>query len=300
MDLLTVFVMIAPMGLGLAVAIGVLTWTRRVRLAGRRSPLTQGLLRVPGHQLRLKFDDAFTDIMAWMMVAMLIPALLGALYSATFQRTNRWSLVAALIYLVAAVGAIALSAYKMVRLHTRAMDIRMGLDAEMAAGQELDQLMRRGAIVFHDLPAKNFNIDHVLICGAGVFAIETKSRMKPVRDNKVEAKVRFDGTDLCFPGWKDTSSIEQARRQARWLSQELGGAVGELVNVAPVLALPGWFVERTGRSDVRVLNPKSFHFLLEAKEQSLSPELIKRIAYQVERLCRDVAPAYSRSAEGNS
>jgi len=295
--LLQVVVMIGPMGLGIAVAFGVLTWSRRARLAGRRSPLTQGLLRAPGHQLRLKFDDAFTDIMAWMMMAMFIPAMSGALYSATLQRANRWSLVTALIYLIPAAGAIALSAYKMVRLHTRAMDVRMGWDAEMASGQELDQLMRRGAIVFHDLPARNFNIDHVLICEAGVFAVETKSRMKPVRDNKAEAKVRFDGNDLFFPDWKDSTSVEQARRQARWLSQELSGAIGEPVDVAPVLALPGWFIERTARSDVRVLSPKSFHVLLDSKEPPLSPELIKRIAYQVERRCRDVAPAYSGSTD---
>ena len=37
------------------------------------------------------------------------------------------------------------------------------VDAEVAIGQELDQLMRDGAAVFHDMPAERFNIDHVVI-----------------------------------------------------------------------------------------------------------------------------------------
>jgi len=54
-----------------------------------------------------------------------------------------------------------------------------GYDAELSVGQELNQLMRQGAVVFHDLPADGFNIDHVLISALGVFAIETKEYTKP-------------------------------------------------------------------------------------------------------------------------
>jgi hypothetical protein len=285
--------LIGPMVLGFIVAISVLYWSRRSRLLGRRSPLTQGLLRPPGHALRNQFDDTFVDIMTWMMVAIMMPAYVGALYVGGGQpiaAEQNW--VKNCVYLTLAIGMIALSACKLVKLHTKAMRLRMGWDAEMAAGQELDQLMRRGAAVFHDLQTGSFNIDHVLICSAGVFAVETKSRRKPKRGNRDGAKVTYDGTALYFPDWIETEPIEQSRSQARWLATELSKVVGEPVQVSPVLALPGWFVNEKRRADVRVMNPKNFHFLLESREPLLPRAMVDRIAYQVEQRCRDLPPAY--------
>jgi hypothetical protein len=39
--------------------------------------------------------------------------------------------------------------------------------------------MRQGAAAFHDLPAEQFNIDHVVVATEGVFAFETKGFTKP-------------------------------------------------------------------------------------------------------------------------
>lgn len=298
MEWIRILLIVGPMLVGLAVAITVVSWTRRARLSGRRSPLTQGLLRPAGHTLRIQFDDAFSDVMGLMMAALFLPALTGAMYGSVFLVPGQpfsWHRTA--FYLTFAVALIAFATYRMVKLHAKAMNLRMGWDAEMATGQELDQLMRRGAVVFHDFPATDFNIDHVVICSAGVYAVETKSRMKSERGNRDGAKVTYDGKVLSFPDWVDTQIVEQARRQAKWLAAELSKAVGESIQVSPVVALPGWFIEATGRSDVRVLNPKNFRYLLESRGTPLSSVLVDRISYQVEQRCRDVAPAYSGSAK---
>ena len=56
--------------------------------------------------------------------------------------------------------------------------------------------MRRGAYVFHDVPADNFNIDHVVVSGQGIFAVETKGFTKPKRGGgNADATVVFD--DQC-------------------------------------------------------------------------------------------------------
>lgn len=294
MSWIRTLLIIGPMLVGLAVAFTVISLTRSARLSGRRSPLTQGLLRPAGHTLRNQFDDAFSDVMGLLMLVLFLPALVGAMYGGGYLIPGRpFSWVTAAVYLAFAVAAIAFATYRMKKLHTKAMNLRMGWDAEVATGQELDQLMRRGAVVFHDFPAGEFNIDHVMICSAGIYAVETKSRMKPERGNKDGGKVTYDGKALLFPDWTDTQIVEQARRQAKWLAGELSKAVGESLQVVPVVALPGWYVNATGRSDVRVLNPKNFHFLLENRGASLSPVLADRIAYQVEQRCRDVSPAYS-------
>ncbi|MEP7057474.1 MAG: hypothetical protein ABI809_06855 [Caldimonas sp.] len=75
----------------------------------------------------------------------------------------------------------------------------------------------------------------------------------------------------------------------------LASAVGTPIRVLPVLALPGWFVERTGRGDVRVFNGKELAGLLKSRGvQLLSAQDVQRVAHQVEQRCRTVAPRYAK------
>jgi hypothetical protein len=41
--------------------------------------------------------------------------------------------------------------------------LRLGFKGERAVGEELNQLLRQGFHVFHDLPFDSFNIDHVIV-----------------------------------------------------------------------------------------------------------------------------------------
>ena len=162
---------------------------------------------------------------------------------------------------------------------------------ELATGQYLQQLVRGGYHVFHDFPADTFNIDHIAVGPGGVFAIETKARSKPVLKNgngRDEAKVIYDGKELKFPTWTETEPLAQAERQAKWLADFLTKTVGEPVTVQPMLALPGWFVNRTTQQGMLVINPKSLSFML--KNKLLSDKLITSVAHQVEQQCRDIDP----------
>jgi len=125
--------------------------------------------------------------------------------------------------------------------------------------------MRYGAVIFHDLPADGFNIDHVAVTPKGVYAVETKGRSKPNMNRGTEdARVVYYGKTFHFPGWSESSPLEQARYQEIWLARWLISAVGETVAVTPVLALPGWFVDRKGRSDVLVISGREAPTLLKA------------------------------------
>jgi len=89
----------------------------------------------------------------------------------------------------------------------------------------------------------------------------------------------------------DVKAIEQAKRQAEWLSKWLQKAVGEAVRVRPVVALPGWFVKRVASGGIPVINPKNFRSIAKTKGGiNLSDQMISRIVYQLERKCRDVEP----------
>jgi hypothetical protein len=135
---------------------------------------------------------------------------------------------------------------------------KQGMLAEIAVAQQLDRLQAQECLVVHDIPADNFNIDHVVIGPSAVFMVETKSRLKK-GEGKASANVTYDGKALQFPGWVETKPLEQARAQARWLSDYLRGETGTPMPVIPVVCLPGWFVtpgKDAHRSDVRVVNPK--------------------------------------------
>lgn len=169
----------------------------------------------------------------------------------------------------------------------------------MAVGQELNQLLRLGCHVYHDFPAEKFNIDHIVIGPAGVYAVETKGRAKPDKGRGAEdAKVIYDGKALRYPDWTETKPIAQAKRQAQWLANWLQSAVGQSVSVHPALALPGWFIDRQGR-DMVVFNPKNSGFLATPRgTRVLSAEMIQRVAHQVEQRCRTVEPlSYCKKKE---
>jgi hypothetical protein len=107
-----------------------------------------------------------------------------------------------------------------------------------------------------------------------------------------DATVVYDGRSLTFPdSVKTEEPLHQARRQAIWLSTWLTSAIAEPVAVKPVLALPGWYIERTTWGDVLLLNGKDYRFLVSQRTgTALSDALIQRISHQLEQRCRDVEP----------
>lgn len=268
-------------------------WLRSWQGRGRRSPLAMKLLRGPGTALREELEDASGDVSAYIGVLLFFPPLvLSAHPSQSYFGGQPETLFRIVIGSLLGVGGALFASFRLLRAAQRRFKLRCALDAEIAVAQELDQLMRQGAIAFHDFPAEEFNIDHVVVTRGGVFAVETKSRLKPDRgDGADEAKVVFDGQALVFPGWIDTATLEQARRQATWLGRWLSKAVGTGVDVKPVVALPGWYVERKAKSDVRVISGREAKSLMSGwRSEPLSDEMMNRIAHQLEERCRDVEP----------
>ncbi len=112
-----------------------------------------------------------------------------------------------------------------------------------------------------------------------------------LRKEKRKYEVVCDGQKLHFPTRTSTRDIEQARRNAADRGRELTSATGEPVKVKAILTFPGWCVKRTGKADIYVLNPKEIRQVVLANANhppQLSPAQLQRIAYQVERRCRDV------------
>lgn len=251
----------------------------------RRSPLRDNLLRSPGqtiHDILLdKTLDFASDVWSLLFIVVL------GLY---FPFLTGWGFPTVVVWLIFGVLII----WILYRLRTRSgeiRDLRLGLDGELATAEELSQLMFHGYYVFHDLPGDHFNIDHVVIGPAGVFAIETKTRSKPVGKGKQLAMVIFEDSQLKFPDYQESESIQQAKDQSKWLSEFLRKSVGKAVAVKPVLALPGWLVERRERDpSIMVINPKEAVGYVTSNKVVLDDQTIQQIKYQVEQRVRTVEP----------
>jgi hypothetical protein len=266
----------------------------KLKRRGKRSPLTRDLLRSPGEAIRLQIDDLSTDMLFDLLGSTIIPLVLySSFLSQLLFMPSKNHTIVAIIYIFVGLCFVIYQIIKLTKAFTRRNELRLGLDAELAVGQELNQLMLHGYRVYHDFPADNFNIDHVVFGPNGVFAVETKGRAKPNKGStKEEWKVVFDGQTLKFPNWTEREFLPQARRQAEWLAKWLSSAVGEQVRVRPVLALPGWYIESLKPSDVILYYGKNpFGWAGIRPNSPLSDSLIQRIAHQIDQKCRDVEPS---------
>lgn len=281
---------------GPAIAIWFMLRRKAKDRARRKSPLATEFLRSPGESLSDQLIELDGDILGWVTLTMVVPLLLMCTHLAQSyllgapESMPRWAFLG-----IVFIGCISVGVYKLHQMAERKDTLRLGLDGERAIGEELNQLMRKGAIVFHDVPGEQFNVDHVVIAREGLFAVETKGYSKPVSDDaKAAARVQYDGARLTFPMFRTSKPLEQADRQAQWLAQWLSKATGSPVSAVPVLALPGWYVDQTGVGPVRVYSGRQLSQLLSSRgTKSLSEQDMQRIAYQVEQRCRNVRPAFT-------
>jgi len=265
-------------------------WKRMERRRKRRSPLTTELLRPPGFGLSERIDDLRLDLDVYVLVALITPLMLLVMFLLQERLGRHFNLATTGVIVGSAlILGLAFVMQRVIRLLGLIRSHREGRDGEWATAQLLEPVIAGGGRVLHDIQAPGFNIDHVVIAPGGVFSIETKHRLKPTTgDGKADAKVNFDGKALRFPDWTDTTTAVQAAAQARWLSERLSRATGLPVKARPIIALPGWYVTWTERSEVLAINPKACGFMLKPLpgDSPLAPDTIRRIAYQVEQLCR--------------
>lgn len=255
------------------------------------SPFNRDFLRPAGFSLQRRLEELQLELALSFGFGLFVPTWFYSMWLSV----QNWSPEAAnpglaAFYMVAGAGGFLFLLSRTLQHYRSLRRIRAGLDGELATGQELDRLMRHGCRIFHDVPAAGSNIDHVVIGPTGVLAVETKAELRSDRGRGAEdATVLFDGHHLSFPGHSGTGYLDQAGRQAKWLSHWLRTKLGEDVPVKPVLALPGWYVDRRGDGSVSVVNPKEAAKLLQGSSV-LDRKRQELIAFQLERACRADPP----------
>lgn len=189
---------------------------------------------------------------------------------------------------MAAILSIGYAAVRFRPLITHIRRLRQGRHGERCVGEILDGLREKGYRVFRDVPGHQFNIDHVIVGSAGIFAIETKARTKV----NGARNVVYDGNTLRIEGGQPFDEpLNQARDYARWLAELINdGRRAIEFQVRPVVVFPEWYVstsESQTKSDVWVANPKQLEYLLGKEPAVLSSEQIDAVAHSLVRHCRE-------------
>jgi hypothetical protein len=266
---------------------------RRTAFRDRRNPLSRGLLRSTGRYIQQQIDELDEDISSALLFVVVGPLMLYAMVLTYWIERGRPPAPYVTVFLISmTVVALGVAFWKFSRLIRRKHQLMLGLEAEIATAEELQQLAREGYWIFNDVPAEKSNIDHVVIGPNGIFSLETKGRSKPVKSKTGdEWRVVYDGETLRFPGWSEKKPLEQSVRQANWLRKWLSSATGEDVAVHPLLVLPGWYVDRKSGKGISVVNSREVTAAISKRRNAVqqSPKLIHQVVHQLDQRCRDVS-----------
>lgn len=243
-----------------------------------KAPFDEIRRRPAGESARLEIERLSEQIDPWLLVLIVIPAVLAVSWSLSKQ-----TLAGTIFIFLFCAIASALVQRKLQPLVKQRAAYRLGYHGERYVAEELNLLMPDGFRVFHDLPFKIHNVDHVVVGPSGVFAIETKTKRKKIKHGANRHIVVFTGKRLEFSAGWNTAWLDQARLNAKTLSQWLRSAAAEPVEAEPILTIPGWWIEPKGTGDVHVLNPKQIGDLVRSRPQdALNEKQIQRIAHQLE------------------
>ena len=292
-----IFIVWGYFALFVASVTAMLLWQKRCRK--RRNPLPEDvrLLRTPGETQLIwtrKFDE---NLILYFVFAALAPVGVVVLLLPLVQRlTGWWVLVGLVVTALVFAGAFYAVARWLTKKLQESGDRYLGYFGERYVAELLDPLRAKGWKIFHDVPCeahgKKFNIDHVAVGLGGVFVIETKTRRKgAARLGRKDSVVVFDGRVLDWPWGEDDHGLEQAERNAVWLADTLKAETVERVHVAPILTLPGWWVEPLPSKNprlCRVANPKWLQKWLGDAPEILNAKQVAVIAAELEARCRDV------------
>jgi hypothetical protein len=270
--------------LPLALVLTIIFRKRREQRVASCAPFDELLRRPAGEALRIKLEaleeKLNDDVLGLILFPMLMVFALVALHPKIWP--------APLIVFVISATSSAFFGNRIYNTAQSRANYRLGFEGERFVGEELCRLIAHKFEIYHDVPFDGFNLDHVLVGPRGVFVVETKTRRKPVNgsgDKKFH--VSFDGKSLRWPERTDSCGIEQAKNNAKTLSKWLSSATGENVWATPILAFPGWMVDRKAPPNgIYVLNPKEIYGVCSTQPEKIGVQQIQRICHQLDQKSR--------------
>ena len=300
MDIFIPRILLAPAGvvlLVLTLVLIILYQIWRLRRKGRFSPFTEDFFRLPGFSVRKAHSELFDNLTNYYFSFVFLAIFFMG--SVLFFESKT------LVVLLSVIGiGMIFCLFKIYKIFGKLQTTCLGCEGEEYTGQELNLLMLKGAYVFHDIPYKYGNIDHIVVGNDKIFVVETKAVRKPAKSkskNKKSASVKFDGEILKFPHFTTSEPIEQAKRHAKFLENVIEEKCGFQFRIIPVVALPGWLIETSPSKNYQVLiiNPKRGKALVKWLGNIVEKRERNRVVNYIASVARSVSPP-SRKTDPNA
>jgi hypothetical protein len=185
-----------------------------------------------------------------------------------------------LFWLIFAIILSILSVISFMRLLHVARRFNRGERGERHVADVLEELRSNGYRPIHDIVGDGFNVDHVLVGPAGIFAIETKYRSG-------NGEITFRNGETLFVGGfpEEKDCLKQARGSAKAVSQLIAENCARREWVTPIVVFVGdWKIKNKWRdTDTRVFTPDGLLHYIRNQEPRLIKREIELIASHLER-----------------
>jgi hypothetical protein len=183
-----------------------------------------------------------------------------------------------LLFLAVAASGVCIIVFS--RLFRAFRRLNRGERGELCVAEVLDDLRSFGYCAFHDLVRDGFNIDHVVVGPAGVFAIETKFRSG-------QGEITFRNGEGLFVGGfpEEKDSLKQARANAAEVNRIIKDNCKFDEWVWPLVVFVGeWRVKNDWQNtDARVFTTDKLVTHIVNQQPRLTSREIELIASHLER-----------------
>jgi len=268
-------------------------WQRTTR--HRRPPVEFKLLRGPGELSLRSLRRLEASLPLLLLAAVLLPLFLGMVLCLwvplleglpyAIVAVLGWAANLALIYFA--------GRYLYLRLATR-RTLELRYLGERAVAEELAPLLGQGFRLFHDVAIhgaeSSVDLDHVVVGPNGVAIIECETHQRSTgKTAQRDHEVTFDGKNLVWPWGPDRDTITAIEGETVSFNKWLLQTTGYNIHANPLLTVPGWWVDITGRGLITVVNHKQVLTAVSSQQETfLTPDQIEKISRELELHCRDV------------
>lgn len=247
------------------------------------SPIKQKPLRLPGQSIDEQIDELLEGKA---MMYIFVTVFVVVLAIMEWFRWYREIPYTPKIYTAVAIAIASFSLYKCIKIFRKVINLKQGREGERHVGQSLEKLEKRGYRVLHDIKTGKGNIDHVIICDRGVFAIETKNYSMSISG---ESSVTVNDERIKIDGYNNEDIAKQAKGEAKWLSDLFQEPLKKRIFVFPVVVFPGWTIRYPSRMNEKFLvcNENSLSKHIENKPKKISKDDVNRLITFLENYTRE-------------
>jgi hypothetical protein len=166
--------------------------------------------------------------------------------------------------------------FKLIKNKKNLLNYKKGTDGEKLVGQYLDEMRDEKTKVFHDLLVPNkFNIDHLVICTKGIYAVETK--------NYSQKNIAYRNHSLVLSNYTNTKILKQISAQKIFLENLIKTKINFNYPVTPILIFPEHFIEKNNFYEAKkdgfwILNEKVISIFIQNEPEMYTLEEVEKLS----------------------